>query len=215
MINYKKVYTKDYFSGKTSFFWKLGYGRFSKFYFKNLFRPIIKYIEKIGTGKVLDVGCAYGLMLQRFPDSFQKFGVDVSEYAVLAAKKRLPSAIFRIRSAEEKLPFEKDFFDIILFNDVIEHLENPKVALENICRVLKKGGILYITTPNLNIVRKNIFRYADKKEHHISLFSHSDLVSLLDSIGFKIVEHWTFLNFFVYIRLKSNAGTESGFICRK
>ena len=215
MIDYKKIYTKDYFSGKNSFFWKLGYGRFSYFYFNNLFKPIIKYIKKMKIRKVLDVGCSYGFMLQKFPDSFQKFGIDVSGYAISIAKKRLPSAIFKIRSAEEKLPFEKDFFDIILFNDVLEHLENPKVALENIWKVLKKGGILYITTPNLNIIRKKIFRYADEKEHHISLFSHSNLISLLNSLGFKIAEHWTFINLLVYVRLKSNLGTESAFICKK
>lgn len=214
-MDYKKIYTKDYFSGKSSFFWKLGYGRFSSFYFKNLFRPIIKYAKKINAGKVLDVGCAYGIMLQKFPDSFQKFGIDVSEYAIGIAKKRLPSAILNIRGAEEKLPFEKDFFDIILFNDVLEHLENPRVALENIWKVLKKGGILYITTPNLNTIRKKIFRYADEKEHHISLFSHSDLISLLNNLGFKIVERWTFINFLFYIRFKSNLGTESAFICKK
>ena len=215
MINYKRIYTKDYFSGKSSFFWKLGYGRFSNFYFNSLFKPIVKYIKKIETGKVLDVGCAYGFMLKRFPDSFQKFGIDVSKYAISVAKKRLSSATLKIRSAEEKLPFEEDFFDMILFNDVLEHLENPKIALENIYKVLKKDGILYITTPNLNIVRKKIFRYADEKEHHISLFSDSSLTSLLNSLGFKIAEHWTFINLLVYVRFKSNLGTESAFICKK
>ena len=215
MIDYKKIYTKDYFSGKNSFFWKLGYGNFSSFYFNNLFNPIIKYTKKIKGGKVLDIGCAYGLMLQKFSDYFQKFGVDVSKYAIGIAKKKLPSAIFQIGSAEEKLPFKEDFFDIILFNDVLEHLENPNFALKNIWRVLKKEGILYITTPNLNVVRKKIFRYADEKEHHISLFSHSSLISLLNAKGFKIVEHWTFINLLVYIRFKSNLGTESAFICKK
>ena len=214
-MDYKKVYTEDYFSGKTSFFWRFGYGRFASFYFNNMFKPVAKHIKKIKTGKVLDVGCAYGFMLQRFPDSFQKFGIDVSEYAIDKAKKRLPLAVYNIGSAENKLPFKENFFDIILFNDVVEHLENPKVALENISGVLKKGGILYITTPNLNIVRKKIFRSADYKEHHISLFSHSDLIDLLKNLKFRIVEHWTFLNFFVYARFKSNIGTEQAFIVTK
>lgn len=214
-MDYKKVYTEDYFSGKTSFFWKFGYGKLGNFYFNNMFKPISKHPKKIKAGRVLDVGCAYGFMLQRFPDSFQKFGVDVSEYAISVAKKRLPLATFKIKGAEEKLPFKKNFFDIILLNDVLEHLENPEVALKNIRKILKKGGILYITTPNLNDIRKNIFKYADKKEHHISLFSHSDLISLLKNRSFKIIERWTFINFLVYLRFKSNIGTESGFICRK
>lgn len=215
MINYKKVYNKDYFSGKNSFFWRLGYGRFASFYFNNMFNPLFKYTDKINAGKVLDVGCAYGFMLQRFPVSFQKFGIDVSEYAIDVARKRSPSVAYNVGSAENKLPFKEDFFDIILFNDVIEHLENPPLALENISKVLKKNGILYITTPNLNIIRKKMFRYADEKEHHISLFSHSDLIVLLKSLKFKLVEDWTFVNFLFYIRFKSNLGTESAFICKK
>lgn len=214
-MNYKEVYTKNYFDGKETIFWKFGYGKFGSLYFNTTFRPIAEYIKKIKTGRVLDVGCAYGFMLQRFPNSFQKFGVDVSEYAVGIARERLPSATFKIMGAEEKLPFEKNFFDIILLNDVLEHLENPKIALKNIWRVLKKGGILYITTPNLNIVRKKIFRNSDKKVHHISLFPHSNLFSLLNSMGFKIVEHWTFINLIFYLRFRSNLGIESAFICKK
>ena len=214
-MDYKKIYDKDYFSGKTSFFWKFGYGRFASFYFNNTFKPIFRYTKKLKTGKVLDIGCAYGFMLQRFPASFKKFGIDVSEYAINVAKKRLPLAIFKAINIEGKLPFREDFFDVILFNDVLEHLKNPKIALENIRKILKSGGILYITTPNLNLVRKNIYKYADEKEHHISLFSHRDLMKLLENQGFKIAEHWTFLNFFVYAKFKSNIGTESGFICKK
>lgn len=103
-MDYKKIYNKGYFSGKNSFFYKLGYGNFAKFYFDNLFKPIKSYINKMSSGKVLDVGCAYGFMLERFPDSFKRFGVDVSEYAISVAKKRLPSAVFAVSDAEKKSP---------------------------------------------------------------------------------------------------------------
>lgn len=213
LMNYKEIYDRDYFTGRKSFFYKLGYGRFAGICFSNTFNQVAKHLKD--SGKVLDIGCAYGFMLQRFPDSFQKFGVDISRYAIGIAKEMLPTATFKVWNAEDNLPFEEDFFDIILLKDVLEHLEDPKAALENIWRVLKKDGILYITTPNLNIIRAKIFRYADEKEHHISLFPHSDLVMLLNDLGFKIVEHWTFLDILVYMRFISNIGTESAFICQK
>jgi SAM-dependent methyltransferase len=212
-MDYKGTYDRDYFTGKNSFFYKLGYGRFARFCFNNTFNQVAKHVK--GTGNVLDVGCAYGFMLQRFPESFQKFGIDVSKYAIEMAKERLPTATFKVGNAEDELPFEEDFFDMILLRDVLEHLENPKVALENIQKVLKKDGILYITTPNLNTVRKKIFKYADEKEHHVSLFPHLDLITLLNNLGFEIVERWTFLDLLVYLRFTSDAGTESAFICVK
>ncbi len=214
-VDYKKIYDRDYFNGKNSFFWKLGYGNFSKVYFDNTFRPIMKYIHTIKNGKILDAGCAYGLMLEKFSSSFDKFGIDVSQYAIDIARNRLPEANFKTGNIEEGLPYEENFFDMVLANDLLEHLEYPLTALKNIYRILKKGGILYITTPNLNSARKTILKHADEKEHHISLFPHSDLMDNLCKIGFKIEEHWTFVNLFIYFRSKSNMGTESGFICRK
>lgn len=216
-MDYKNIYTKDYFNGKNSFFYSFGYGRFQKFYFKNLFKPLKKYLKAIKQGNVLDVGCAYGLMLQNFPDSFKKFGIDISEHAVAEAKKRLPHATLKVTDAEDKLPLAENSFDIVMCNDVIEHLENPRAALENIKRVLKPGGILYMNTPNLNWLRKKLFAYADKKEHHISLFQHKTLSELLTKIGFNIIDRWTYtsITFFFFVKLRLNLGHESAFICKK
>lgn len=216
-MNYRKVYTKNYFNGKNSFFYSLGYGRFQRLYFKNIFRSINPYLQGIKQGKVLDVGCAYGFVLKKFPDSFEKFGLDISEHAIAETRKRLPEAILKVGGAEDKLPFTENFFDIVICNDVIEHLENPRAALENIKRVLKTGGVLYITTPNLNWLRKKLFAYADKKEHHISLFQHKTLFNLLNEVGFDIVDHWTYttITYFFFAKLHSNLGHESAFICRK
>ncbi|HBB36844.1 MAG: methyltransferase type 11 [Candidatus Moranbacteria bacterium GW2011_GWC1_45_18] len=216
-MDYQKIYNKDYFDGRNSFFYKLGYGNFAKFYFDNLFRPLKSYIKNNKKGKVLDVGCAFGLMLERFPGSFEKFGVDVSEYAIEEARKRLPEAKFVIVNAEDELPLPENSFDIVLCNDLLEHLEYPEKALRNIFKVLKAGGICYINSPNLNYFRKKIFFLADRKEHHINLFSHEDLSKLLKKTGFKIVKRWTYINltYFFFVKFKSNIGIESGFLCTK
>ncbi len=216
-MDYKKIYTRDYFSGKDSFFYSLGYGKFSQFYFRNLFNPLKSYVQELKQGRVLDVGCAYGFMLQKFPDSFEKFGIDISEHAIAEAKKRLPGATLQVAGAEDALPFPENFFDIVICNDVLEHLENPRAALKNIRCVLKTDGILYLNTPNLNWLRKKVFAYADKREHHISLFPHHALCKLLVQIGFTLVDHWTYTSIpiFIFMRFRSNIGHESAFICRK
>lgn len=214
-MDYKKIYNKDYFSGKSSFFYKLGYGRFAGFYFDGILKPLKKYIGSSQNKKVLDVGCAYGYILDRFPASFKKYGLDVSDYAIEIAKKRLPHANLRVWNTEDPFPFEDNFFDYITCNDILEHLEKPEKALKNIFKVLKREGILYVNSPNLNVIRKKIFAYADKKEHHISLMSHSDLKNTLITAGFFILDHWTFSNIPFYVRFNLNLGTESAFILTK
>ncbi len=217
-VNYAEVYSKDYFSGKKSFFWKGGYGGYgilSQLYFNNLFAPIKPYLITKYTATVLDIGCAYGFMLERFPKNYRKFGVDVSKHAIAIAQKRLPAGVFKTAGVEKKTPFNKDYFDLVICNDVLEHLESPAKALGHIFTSLKKNGIFYLTTPNYNWVRKVFFAYPDKTEHHISLLPHQELADLLTQTGFKMIDHWTFTHLLPKTKLPLAFGIESAFIVKK
>ena len=50
----------------------------------------------------------------------------------------------------DRLPFQDNYFDLVLLSEVIEHLVNPDNALKEAHRVLKSNGILIVTTPNLS-----------------------------------------------------------------
>lgn len=218
VVDYKKVYNKNYFLGKNSFFWKGGYGKYwglASFYFNNLYRPLKPYLTEPTGGNLLDVGCAYGIMLSLFPSKFHKYGIDVSDYAIRVAKTRDPRARFTVCDAEKAFSFPKNFFDLIICNDVLEHLENPVALLKNVFRVLKAGGLFYLTTPNLNSFRKIFLAFPDKEEHHLSLISHQQLLSLLAETNFSIKSHWTFSNTLFYLRYPGNWGIESAFILSK
>lgn len=225
-MDYAATYSEDYFRGKTSFFYRLGYGRFARFHFDSLVRPLRPYLDaclakkaRVGgaSPRVLDVGCAYGLVLARMPEAFERFGVDISEHAIDEARSRFPGATFAIGGAEEQLPFGEGSFDVVMCNDVIEHLERPRLALANIWNALAPGGLLYLNTPNLNSLRRRFFAKADALEHHISLFEHAKLHALLEQLGFDVVDHWTYtdLTYFFFPKFRSNIGVESAFVCRK
>ena len=77
----------------------------------------------------------------------------------------------------EILPWRNDFFDAVSAWQVIEHLENPHHFIREVNRVLKPGGIFFLSTPNIfNIFNRLIFlksgdmpRWQEKNDH-IALF---------------------------------------------
>jgi SAM-dependent methyltransferase len=111
---------------------------------------IIRLVETAGVHSVLDVACGRGSLLRalrdRLPDMLLA-GTDISEDSLEHAAK----LGFRVELAnvEKVLPFKDESFDCVIFGEAIEHLIDPDAALQNISRVLKRGGQLVLTTPNL------------------------------------------------------------------
>ncbi|KKS95350.1 MAG: 3-demethylubiquinone-9 3-O-methyltransferase [Microgenomates group bacterium GW2011_GWC1_43_13] len=96
----------------------------------------------------LDTGCGLGY----FSEKANKLGakvtaVDIGENLVDITRKRVKKGNFKTASASD-LPFRDEVFDVILSTEVVEHVENPQKALKEAVRVLKKNGVLVITTPN-------------------------------------------------------------------
>jgi len=189
MSEYTKIYTKDYFQGKTSAFYK-AFGYCDFIHFDQYFKIVKPHLQE--NSKVLDVGCALGFLAKRFTkENHQVWGIDVSEYAIETSQKEIPEGSFLVHNAEEKLPFPDNFFDTIMAVDVLEHLEYPDTALENINRTLKPEGIIFIGSPNNNALRKMLFSIPDKLEHHVSLRSASQLEKMLLDSNFELIDSWT------------------------
>lgn len=109
-------------------------------------------LYKSSNAKLLDLGCGTGLTLgilaQKFPKSF---GCDIDREAIEATRKvlkkvgvEIPLLVYDGR----KLPFKGNEFDVVTSIEVIEHVEDPKLFLKEVSRVLKEDGILHITTAN-------------------------------------------------------------------
>ncbi len=57
----------------------------------------------------------------------------------------------------DKLNYEDNTFDVVTFLSVIEHINNPNNVIEEICRILKKGGLIITITPNFKYAYKNFY----------------------------------------------------------
>lgn len=110
-----------------------------------------EYVEK--DAHILDLGCGIGLSLhvlaQIFPNTV---GCDVDEKALNVCRKILKEVgvdgIDLKKYDGRELPFPNNSFDAVLSIEVVEHVKNPKPMLKEIKRVLKRDGVLIITTPN-------------------------------------------------------------------
>lgn len=103
--------------------------------------------------KILDVGCGDGLLLPQIAKMGCKIeGVDLSPNALEEAKRRVEhlniSKQIKLRKGSaEKLDYEDQSFDKVICNCTLEHIENDEKALNEMIRVLKIDGNLFLTVP--------------------------------------------------------------------
>lgn len=136
-------YTADYFSGKRSD----GYADYlgAENVLRREFARTVTFIRSFGSsGRLLEVGCAYGFLLQEAKRDFEVAGIELAgEAAEHCRRSGLP--VFS-GSADERLLNELGDFDVIVMLDVIEHLAAPRETVALLARHLKPGGIMVLTT---------------------------------------------------------------------
>ncbi|MZF86562.1 class I SAM-dependent methyltransferase [Streptomyces sp. SID5643] len=100
---------------------------------------------------ILDIGCGDGTAAATAAPllpGHRVIGVDWSQDALRRARTRIPYAV-RGELTGGGLPFASGAADAVLFSEVVEHLVDPDAALDEIRRILRPGGHLMLSTPNL------------------------------------------------------------------
>jgi SAM-dependent methyltransferase len=98
-------------------------------------------------GRSLDIGCGPGFFLEAAQSKgYDVFGLDPSDYIVNVAREQFGNRIQKglIESAD----YPAEYFDLVVAFDTFEHVYHPIEWLSAVRRVLNKGGLLAITTPN-------------------------------------------------------------------
>ncbi len=132
--------------------------------------------------KVLDAACGEGYgsnLLSEY--AVNVTGLDIDNSSIEHAKNKYKQRnLSFIEGSCSQLPFEDDSFDVVVSFETLEHLSEQKQMLEEFKRVLNKGGILIISTPDKK-------HYSDAtgfvNEHHVKELYKQEFKSLLD-------EHW-------------------------
>ena len=146
---------------------------------------IKKHIKK--DDRILEIGCGSGNLL-RFIECNNIHGLDISKNMIKEAKKSVLSGNFSVGDAEN-LPYDDNFFDKVIISEVLYYLPNLDKAIKEASRVLKKDGLLLITTLNkkYNFVKTivNLFKIGVHDNISMSYISFKNIRKTLEK-GFKI-----------------------------
>ncbi len=166
-------------------------------------RAVLERVPTLGLppgAKVLDAPCggSAALTLALIERGFSAVAADVDQ----EAQTRLGKA-FEVVNLDGPLPWRDQSFDAIFSTEGIEHLENHFSFLREVCRILKPGGILVLTTPNITALRSRVrflgsgFFGRDSRPlnetsrhplHHIGLATFAELRYELHISGFQLIE---------------------------
>jgi SAM-dependent methyltransferase len=136
--------------------------------------------------RILDVGCGMGFFLdEAHKRNWEVHGTEYTDEAIEMCKGK---NINMHKGDLDGINFADMEFDVITSFEVIEHVKNPQEHVIKMTSLLRKGGIIYITTPNFNSLNSRILK--DKWNvisypEHLNYFSKLSLDALMTSNGFK------------------------------
>lgn len=140
-------------------------------------------------GTLLDVGCGTGdTLLELKSLGWNVYGLDIDANAVRIARRHGLKNVSR-GYYQDVARFSDGFFDVIRLYHVIEHLDNPRLALSIIRKKLKPGGEILVGTPNAGSLVAKAFGsywYNLDAPRHLFLFTPQNLGRLLTATGFTI-----------------------------
>jgi 2-polyprenyl-3-methyl-5-hydroxy-6-metoxy-1,4-benzoquinol methylase len=157
----------------------------------DLTREAVSLVQ--GTPQILDLGCGQGHITEKMRQALNSAdltGLDYSISAIEYAHEHFPEIDFAVGDAYDS-PYAKDFFDVVVCNNLWEHVPDPLFLLSKIRGILKPGGYIIISTPSryrlLNLVR--ILRgkpVSFISRHHVTEYTVGQVVEQLEYGGFQV-----------------------------
>lgn len=148
---------------------------------------IARAVNARAPGRVVDIGCGLGELLEQIDPRHERIGLDPSEKAVETAAKRSGAAT--VRGVLEPGRFEPASCDTFVAHHVIEHVDDPVVFVRLVHEALRPGGLFVVGTPNFASAAARLFGERFRLLHdptHVSLFTDDSLMRLLRDSGFRI-----------------------------
>lgn len=163
-------------------------------YFKHM-RPEMQEFVPAQRRRVLDIGCSEGRFSASLPGVEERWGIEPSP-AARDARTRL-DRVFESTFEEAQPDLPLKYFDVVVCNDVIEHMPDHARFLRDIQHHIAPGGMLVGSVPNVRYY-ENLFQFLLEKDWHyrdhgildrthMAFFTEKSLRHTLERSGFKVV----------------------------
>lgn len=168
-------------------------------------KDFLSHIQSSNVDRLLDIGCGDGNHLNYLAKyAGTLYGSDYNPTRLERARENNPQATIFLGDILN-YPAADQFFDVIFFNHVIEHISDDVQALHEVSRILKAGGLLVLGTPNEGATWWQVAYKLQPKvreaSDHVHFYTKADLVEKVKNAGFQVdgfeyigwgVPHWTF-----------------------
>lgn len=156
-------------------------------------KKVLNILKKLGLkdkSKFFELGASHGFFLNEIKKKgFQPYGVELSKKAVLNAKIKFNLNIENKLFDESSFYKKENYFDVCCMFDVLEHISDPNPILEGFSKILKIGGKVVFTIPNIDSSEFKLF-----KKHwewlsppaHLYFYSSKTISKLLEKYNFKV-----------------------------
>jgi 2-polyprenyl-3-methyl-5-hydroxy-6-metoxy-1,4-benzoquinol methylase len=177
-------FDENYFSSHT--YANVSFARYSMYWWSNRFYAMLARKYGRRGARLLEVGSGLGHLVGQLEDTFETYGIDINHWAVKKSREVVHTSRLHTASAQE-LPFKNDSFNVVIIKHIVEHLPDPRQAINEIGRVTETGGTLILATPNLDSLLKpwkgeKWIGYQDPT--HISLKRPAEWLEMIRSAGF-------------------------------
>jgi SAM-dependent methyltransferase len=142
--------------------------------------------------RLLDIGCgAGGLLVAARKNGWNAQGLDVAEQATEHVRK-LGFEVFH--GELQQAAFPSQHFDVITAAEILEHLSEPRLLVQEVARLLRPGGLFWTTTPHARGLSARVLGLKWRciwPPEHLQLFSVAGMQALLREVGFRQIRFQT------------------------
>jgi len=184
------------------FFSQLATLEAKNFWFRSRNRLIIWALQRYFSEakNFLEIGCGTGFVLSGIEQAFPKlalYGSEIFTTGLGFASQRLSGAeLFQMDA--RKIPFENEF-DVIGAFDVLEHIKEDTIVLEQMYRANAPGGGIVLTVPQ----HPFLWSQADTYAHHVRRYRAQELKTKVERAGFKVLRMTSFVSLLLPLMLVS------------